>query len=401
MMLSDANKAHFLSLKPEDISRTFMIETFAVKSSKVNGKMTVTPAKFKTTDTFYLTPDEYFVKQKTLTTLGRFIFNKFIVEKDFQKVLGYINEPINSGKYNSIEATLSEALLNDEITPEQFTNYLNKLQWITMEFNSVICASISEKSIIPIPKVINTRDKLMSDKAEAIANGDVVSAVKIEKDLLDIAKGELKNDPSMDLYNSGARGSFNNNYKAMYISKGPVYNPIEQKWDVIQNSYTEGLQKTDMQSYGNSLVTGQYSKSLGTPVAGYLFKRMNASFQAIVADDAGSDCGTKLTIKFKVTDANKNKLLDRYIVDKGKLVQLTNKNIGKYVGTEVNLRTTMYCKGANKCSKCLGERFYKLGIKNVGLTAARASTTILNLNMKKMHDSTAKLHEINIKDITL
>lgn len=401
MMISDAHKSELLKLTPNDITKTFMNENFANKAKKVNGKLVITHAKYNPTDTFYLSPNEYFVKEKTLTTIGRFIYNKLIIERDFQNIIGYMNSAITSKKQNEIESILSNALMNDKITTEQFANYVNRIQWLGMQFNSILCPTFTEKSIMPIKKVTDRRDKLFNEKKDAIANGDISAAVQIEKELLDLAKEEMKNDPAMDLYESGARGSFDNNYKAMYISKGPVFNPIDQKWDVVHNCYSEGVEKQDMQAYGNSLVTGQYSKSLGTPVAGYLFKRMNAAFQAIVADVPGSDCGTKLTLKFKITNDNKNDMVDRYIVDNGKLVLLTTDNIGKYVGKEVNLRSTMYCKGENKCSKCLGERFYKVGIKNVGLVSTRASTTILNLNMKKFHDATAKLYTIDIKNITL
>ena len=402
MQLSDTHKAEFLALKPEDITKTFMINNFANRAKKVNGKIVKTNAKYKPTDTFYLTPSEYFVKTKTLTTVGRFIYNKLIVERDFKDILGYINEPITKKKQSQIESILAEALLNDKITTQQFSDYINRIQWISMTFNSILCSSFTEKSIVPLKKVTTTRDKLMKDNKDAIDNGDIVQAVKIEKELIDLAKTELKTDPSMDLYNSGARGSFDNNYKAMYISKGPVHNPIDDKIGIVKNSYMEGVSKEDIPIYGNSLITGQYAKSNQTPVAGYLLKRMNAAFQALIADKPGSDCGTKLTLKFKVTPAEKKKLLDRYIVDGGKLILLTEKNIDSYVGKTVNLRSTMYCKGgAVKCSKCLGERFYKLGIKNVGLMAARASSTILNLNMKKFHASNANLYEININDISL
>ena len=63
MQLSDTHKAEFLALKPEDITKTFMINNFANRAKKVNGKIVKTNAKYKPTDTFYLTPSEYFVNE--------------------------------------------------------------------------------------------------------------------------------------------------------------------------------------------------------------------------------------------------------------------------------------------------------------------------------------------------
>ena len=98
---------------------------------------------------------------------------------------------------------------------------------------------------------------------------------------------------------------------------------------------------------------------------------------------------------------NKNQLLYRYIVDKGKLVLLDSSNIDKYVGTKVKLRSPVYCIGDKLCSKCAGSMFYKLGIENVGLTTSRVATTLLNLNMKKFHNSTANISKIDINKISI
>lgn len=91
----------------------------------------------------------------------------------------------------------------------------------------------------------------------------------------------------------------------------------------------------------------------------------------------------------------------RYIVEGNKLVLLSPDIIDKYVGKKIKLRTPIYCKSDKLCSKCAGTLYYKLGIKNVGLTTSKLSSTLLNLNMKKFHNSTANISKIDINNITL
>ena len=99
---------------------------------------------------------------------------------------------------------------------------------------------------------------------------------------------------------------------------------------------------------------------------------------------------------------NKKLFEDRYIVEGDKLVQLTKEVIDKYVNKKVKLRTIMYCKGGNHpCSKCVGEGWYKIGIRNIGLSSMKVASTMLNLNMKKFHNATADLYNLNINDLTV
>lgn len=61
----------------------------------------------------------------------------------------------------------------------------------------------------------------------------------------------------------------------------------------------------------------------------------------------------------------------------------------------------MYCKSKHICNKCAGELYYKLGIKNIGLTLARLSNSVMNACLKKSHDVTVKVYRINIEDLVL
>lgn len=369
--------------------------------SKKGGKITHTKSKFEPTDIINLKKGEYFNKTDMTTTVGRLLFNKFIVEKDLVDAVGYINEPVNGGKLNQLDDVLSKALLRDDITVEQMISYLNNIQWLGMQLHTVICGSYSLGILKPVPEMQKHRDKLLKENKKALDDGDVIAAVRIEKECLDMATKVVENDPGMDLFRSGARGSIGNNYKNISVMKGPVFNPATGKFELVQSNFMEGIRKEELSIHGNAIVTGAYPKAIGTATSGYFSKQLTAAMQAVVLDSPGSDCKTKYTITQTLTPKNKQGFMQRYVVDKGKLVLLDEKTIGNYMNKPVQLRSPSMCAGKKICSKCAGEMYYLLGVKNIGLTSSRAASTMLNMKMKKFHDATAKTTELKLDSMFL
>lgn len=119
-MLSEKDVQELLSLTPNDITKDLMISYFAY-TKKGN-------PRFKTNDKFIMPKGTMGVKEDTTTTVGRFIYNKFIIEPRFIDLLGYRNQTFTGGDIEDMEAELAEALMNDKIKPEDFIDYLNRIQ---------------------------------------------------------------------------------------------------------------------------------------------------------------------------------------------------------------------------------------------------------------------------------
>ena len=399
--LPDNEKKYLLGLKPEDVTFELLVNIFGDRSKVENGKVKVIPSRMKTSDEFVLEKGEYINTEKVTTNAGLFIYNKLIVERELSQVLGYVNTPINSGALGAIEDRLSSALLLDQITVEVMASYLNRTQWLSMQFHSVISGSFTMGTLKPLPSVVKERNKLLKENHERIKNGDVIAAVNIEKKLLKQAEEELKNDHGLDLYRSGARGSFGNNFKTISVMKGPIFNPITGEFDVVESNYMEGIRKEDIPLFGNAVITGSYPKAIGTATSGYFSKQIIAALQAVQLDKKGSDCGTKGTLKTVIPPSAVKDFLYRHAVDNGKIVLLKEDNIKNYVGREIKLRSPMYCVGKKMCRVCAGLMYEKLEIDNIGLTGARVSSTLLNLSMKKFHDTSSRLSHIKQDQITI
>lgn len=120
-----------------------------------------------------------------------------------------------------------------------------------------------------------------------------------------------------------------------------------------------------------------------------------AEYQNIVLGPKGSDCHSLMTLELLIDDSNYKDYIDRYIMEGKKLIKLTASSIKSYIGKHVHMRSPMFCTSEKICNVCFGDLPYRLGITNVGLTAAKIGSNFVNLGMKSFHDSSMHLNEIN------
>lgn len=408
-IISEDDKKYILSLKYEDyfiddgINFSLLCDLFGTKVTKDSkGKIKINKPRFDPTDEFTLLPNECDGNtEKCRTTIGQLVYNRILFGGGLYKIVGYIHRTINNKQVGKIEEQLSAALMSGKISVDEFINYLDRFQELSMGFHHVIASSFTMRGLKPVPQVIKHRDQLLKQHAKEVEEGDVITIANIEKTLVKEAEEILHDEPSLALYRSGARGSMGNNYKNLSIMRGPIQDPMTGKYDIVKTSFIEGINKQDIAPAGNSVVAGAYPKAVGTAEGGYKFKEMSAALQAIVVDKPGSDCGSKGYVETVIRPSNKSEYLFRYIIENNKLVMLDYDNIDKYVNKVVKMRDAMYCIGDKICAVCAGEQFNKLNIKTIGLASSKVGTTMVNLGMKKFHDSSVKLFDIDINDITL
>lgn len=407
-MLSEQDKQRILKMTREDEELTFNViaDLFSYRMKKnKDGKLVRVPPKVDITEEVLLKKGEMFNDKDIKTRVGNIILNKILIQPRLSHIVGYRNEEFNQGNVNKLNQEIANALLEDKIKQEDYVKFMDDFQWISFKFHPVVSGSFTAATLIPDARVIKERDKLLKENKEAVDNGDSITVANIEEHLLKMADNDLKGDSGMNLYTSGARGRFGNNYKSISIMKGPILNPQTNKMEVVTQSFIEGIRKEDIYKMGNSVVTGAYPKAVGTADAGYFTKQIIALMQSVQLDPKeGSDCGSLNALRTKISKGQEKDYMYRYIKEGGKLIELTPENIHKYIGKEIKMRSPMYClttKEGKLCNKCAGNLYYKLKIYNLGLTASRASGTVLNLGMKAFHDSSAKTERIDHKHLTI
>lgn len=394
--LTANEKQVFLDLTEDDITKSLLTDFFADRYDAIRGE--TIQSRFNTYDEFTLNKGDYpTITKPILTNCGLFIVNKFLFEREWVDVIGYANTPMNKKQLGALDDKLTSMIMDDTTGElrDKYVRYLNKLTWLQLTFHTEICTSISIKSSKPNKVVQKKKKELLAKHADSIKNGDAAVASKIQEELIAIARDEMKDDPTFDLYESGARGSFDNAYRQEMLIKGPIYNAANGKYEIMTNSLNEGADKENLSAFANAVVSGLYPKAVGTRVSGYDTKKMNAGLQSEVLDDAGTDCHSKYPISVKLTEEKASAYKYNYIVEGSKYVRLDDSTKSKYIGKTVKLRLPSTCAGKKICACCAGDRYYLLGIKEVGLTVGKLTNDLLQGGMKQSHDTTVRTYEIN------
>ena len=333
------------------------------------------------------------------TTVGRFIFNKYFFESDPELLdfVGYVNDNISKKAYGKIYDSLGYALLEDRISIESYKKFCKKTQKF-MPYVSILSPNHSD-NMLTITKSINKKkNELIKANKEAFDNGDVIAIDRVSKELLEYARELMKDDPAMDMFLSGAGGSFENNFKNMFIMRGSVQDPDPRKgYNIITSNYVDGVSKEEYSKLANTLAAGPYSRSKKTELGGYWEKLFLTSLQHIILLEPGSDCGTKRHITIKVNDKNINLIMYCYVInDDGSLTEITSENKNKFIGKTIKLRFSSMCESKDGiCNKCAGNLFYRLGIRNIGASTPQIPSRLKVLSMKLFHDDQLNFTEMD------
>ena len=373
-------------LKPEDITLKFLRENFARFKNR--------EPRFHREDSFLMPPKKLRNDIDVATTIGRYIVNLFAFEK---VKYPYVNEGLSKTKFSKINAELTDWLIEDQISTEDYVDCINRVNWFGLSTTSFTSPSISIEGISCPPKTEELRAQLFSQHSEQIAAGDAVAITKIENALVASAKEELKDEDFASIFVAcGKKPSWGNQYKNMALMRGAVYNPETGGFDGCVGNLSDGTPLEEMPAGANLLLAGAGGRALQTRLGGYISKQLTAAFQGIILDEPGSDCGVEEYNEVLLTAANCGRFKLRYIKEKNGLVLLDRKTMAKYVGKTVLMRSPMYCKTWKFCSKCYGELPYRIGIKNIGLTYNMIGEILKGIAMKSFHDSTMKTSKFDL-----
>lgn len=393
---------HLLVMNQSDVSYSVIMNLFG----SFNGK-----SLCKQYDTFVVPAGGFkFVNQKGkqvsnvdkfVTTIGIWIFNIFFL-RDFNFSWlfgGYLNENINSGLFEDINQKLVYALAEDKIETETYKKFLDYTQFF-MPYETILSPNHTEAILSCSRLIEKKKQEYIKQHEEELKNGNIAVAEQMEKELLDYAKEILGDDPSLDVYDSGAGGNFRNNFKNLYVMKGAIRDPnpdAKQEFNIATSNFIDGIAANEYSMIANALTNGPYSRAKKTEIGGHWEKLFGAAFQTVIADEPGSDCGSKQYITIELTKKNLPEFMYNYIVkSNGELEELTSDNCDKYIGKKVNMRFSIFCKSKTGiCNKCLGNFFYRRGARNVGLATIQIPSTLKLRSMKSFHDTTVKTTEID------
>ena len=389
-MLSENYKNMLLHMKPDDFSVSKITELFGYHATR---NREANPPLIDCSALVNLKANEYINKKDIQTTAGRLLFNKLLIEGKIDYLLpdGYYNEVVTKKSFDKITDLLADSLVAKKITVEKLCEFLKAFEFYGLKAAPIFGSSFTEKTLKPNPEVIQMRDEILSKKDREDFTVDEI--IDTENKLVRAASSAAKGDSGMDLYDSGSRGTFDNDYKNMSIMVGTMLNPETGKTELVRSNYMDGISKEDLAIVANGVTNAAYPRAVLTAVGGYLTKQFYSVFQSISLDKKGTDCGSKFTLTTQLTEDNYKSYEFQYIVEGEKLVELNPETKSKYIGKVIHLRSPMGCKNTKICNACAGNRYYYTEIENVGLTAGRVSNTLMQKQMKKFHNQKLKITE--------
>ena len=261
-ILSKEQRAQLLALKQEELSVPVITRLFGKTAKKVDGKMIISEPLFDTKSKLHLQAGEYINKEAVDTTVGSFLFNKLMVEGMIDHIIpnGYFNEVADKKGFNSIIDRISEALMMGQLSVEpNLIKWLKHYEFYGMKVCTIFSPSYTEGLLRKNIEVQKEKKKLLKE----VDTSDVQKMTEVEDKLVAASAKILDKDPGMTLFKSGARGSFDNDYKNMNLMLGPVAVPGKDgEFDMVTTSYLEGLQKEDLIAAGNVTVASAYPKAV-------------------------------------------------------------------------------------------------------------------------------------------
>lgn len=380
------------ALKYEDVDMDLIRSYFAILKGKE-------APRFNTFDTLTLPKGKLYNDEAIETTIGRYIINAFIFPKELLQKHGYQNQVLDADGLSGVEAKIGNLVLNDDMAPKEFAKYLDRGEWISLGTAYFLLPTMNYDISVPIPEVIKLRDQLFDKYKKEIRMGDPNIAKVIEGELLSLAKEHLKKsgNQSYDFFQSG-EFNFGNNYKKSTIFAGAMEHPATKKLRVLKSNYSDGIQKDEFADLSNLTVIGGYARGVQTAESGYETKKLNNAVQTVMQGEV-NDCGSTNYQELVIHPKMKSMFLYRWVLGpSGKEVMLDADNIDKYINKPVKLRSIMYCKLDQPCSKCTGELFNKMGITNIGLVSSTYTGSLLNMSMKKFHDTSVKFTKLKVQD---
>jgi hypothetical protein len=391
-MITKSNLDYLFSIKgnEENLSNIMFTLFNKKKVEKPDGSFDIYPAMFEPWEEIEVKKNQLEnISYNTKTTVGRYIFNVMITNPVFGAALPYINEPLDKKRYGNLFTDLSNMLLMDKITSQQFAQFQENIIWLN-NFTEILIPGVTMNLLILPEEIKAELQRLILANKEAVINNDIIKYVNnVEKPILAFAKKWYKeNDPSgMQLY-SLKKPSFDNNFKNMFIEVGAIKDIATGKFVISTGNFNDGINPEEYNYYANQAVNASFSRGVSTQYAGAKVKEFATAFESLVIDP-GTDCGNKRYISIAVTEDNVNDVIWRWIDDGNDgILLLTPDNIGKYMGKTVKCRTPLYCKSENICEKCAGDLYKRINVDKAGLTLLALTSRFLNTFLKLMHDTT-------------
>jgi hypothetical protein len=340
------------------------------------------------------------IKGTIVTTIGRLIVNKLVFFDNAPEAFSYINEPMTvSGIEESLALKVKnsdEPMTKENITVSQMVSIVDNLNFLT-NISQIVNVAATYKVITPPPGLEKVKEKLLIEYKDQLT--DPVKVVELENKLNEVDKEYLKDDiAASKVFDGKAKTS----RKKMYMMFGSSLDfTNDASRTPVLKSLSEGLDTSEKEfpKYINDLRLASFSRGSFTALSGYSYKILQRSLANI--EILPNECNTTIGVTRDIDNSNYTKLINRYIMNKGKWTLVGSKQeASTYLGKRLQIRSTMYCTaGGNKvCYKCVSDS-YKDKPNGTTNIASQISSVLMTMFLKLMHGGEVQTADIKMTDL--
>lgn len=260
--ITQEEKQFLLSLTPDDLDN---IDTF----KKLFCTTVTRKAMFHTNDRFTLRVNEFHNIVSMETTVGRFYFNKFVLYPKIIKLIGYVNDVLTKKNISKLMNQVIDLKKEQKIEQEDVFEFYDKIKWLGFRPSRYLNSSLTDEILQPSEDVERKRAELLAKYKNAIDTNNITEFQKYEKELMEYVKADIasKKLGDSDIYESGCRGSYDNNLKVCSLGRGPIQD-LTGGYKISTASLLDGIPPEELDFYADIATIAAYSRAISTREGG-------------------------------------------------------------------------------------------------------------------------------------
>jgi len=318
------------------------------------------------------------VKYKQLTTtMGKAIFNS-VLPNDFPFVSDVVDKKVVNGIILKLVDKYDQSTVIESVS---------KISHIGFKFATIMAPNISLDNVEVPDKIYELKDRL--ETADTETASDIINEMAV------IIENNLEGTGLYDLIVSGAGKGWTQPIQ-IFGAKGTVTDTKGNILDPVKSSFAEGLTTTEFFRVSPGARKGLADRVLNTATTGYLSRKLSYVLNPVEADLYLKDCGTKRTVKLKLTNDLIKRLIGRYVTVNNKIEKFNSDDFK--IGDIINLRSPVYCISPKICHTCYGDLLKRHRSPYIGILSSQIIGEKSTQNiMRSFH--TGGVIEVKKKDI--
>ena len=175
----------------------------------------------------------------------------------------FINEVVNGDRFEDACKYVAQLQIEGKCGDDVVNRVIDMNTEFGMRLSTMYDAGLTSSMMLPDDDFVNYRDKTINGvKDQVEKNLDLELLDKAEQDVIDYAKKHFKDDDMIEMYESGAKASWTNDFKNLQVNTGALPSLTGGKPTIVFNSLNHGIDPKDIPAWMNTGMFGAVNRGL-------------------------------------------------------------------------------------------------------------------------------------------